>query len=444
MSATAASKAVVGIATGGGRTYGVWATATGTGGAAVLGMSRTTTGWAVGVKGSSISPSGTGVRGIAVATSGNTRGVSGYVNSAAGTAGVFNNAAGGKIIRGQNNGVTKFTVDGSGNVTSAGRFTGNGSGLTGILFSQIGGLLGNSQFSGSYSNPVTLSNTSNVFYGDGSHLTGTGGGGGNYIWNGTSQQPNANFNISGTGTANAFNSATNYQIRSDIVVNICCGPNSSNLSLGQQAGGNEFGEWRPGNDNTFSGYSAGIFSGSGSDTDGYNTFSGSGAGAGLLYTGIGSANTISGYHAGFNNYGNNNTFIGTEAGKSNMMGSNNVFVGRFAGLNNMAGSNDVYIVNVGPDSGRESNTIRIGTQGTGDSQQNVAYFAGIYGSTSSSGVPVYINSDGLLGTQTSSLRFKEQVRDMGDSTSPLMKLRPVTFLYKPEYDKGDRAHCNTD
>jgi hypothetical protein len=52
---------------------------------------------------------------------------------------------------------------------------------------------------------------------------------------------------------------------------------------------------------------------------------------------------------------------------------------------------------------------------------------------------VYIDIDGQLGTQTSSLRFKEQVRDMGDSTNALMRLRPVTFLYRPEYDKGKRT-----
>src|SRR5271157_6035322 len=28
---------------------------------------------------------------------------------------------------------------------------------------------------------------------------------------------------------------------------------------------------------------------------------------------------------------------------------------------------------------------------------------------------------------------------MGDSSNALMKLRPVTFLYKPEYDKGERT-----
>ena len=73
------------------------------------------------------------------------------------------------------------------------------------------------------------------------------------------------------------------------------------------------------------------------------------------------------------------------------------------------------------------------------SQQSAAYIAGIYASTSAGGIPVQINSTGQLGTQTSSLRFKEQVQDMGDSTSALMKLRPVTFVYKPEYAKGDRT-----
>ena len=115
-------------------------------------------------------------------------------------------------------------------------------------------------------------------------------------------------------------------------------------------------------------------------------------------------------------------------------------MGVLAGQNNTGGSSNVYIANYGcPYPCSESNTIRIGTQGTSDFQQNVTYIAGIYGATAASGVPVYINSDGQLGTLTSSLRFKEQVRDMGGSSSALMKLRPVTFLYKPEYDKGPRT-----
>jgi hypothetical protein len=49
------------------------------------------------------------------------------------------------------------------------------------------------------------------------------------------------------------------------------------------------------------------------------------------------------------------------------------------------------------------------------------------------------NSNGQLGALTSSLRFKEQVQDMGDSTDRLFQLRPVTFLYKAEYDSGPRT-----
>ena len=72
--------------------------------------------------------------------------------------------------------------------------------------------------------------------------------------------------------------------------------------------------------------------------------------------------------------------------------------------------------------------------------QTTAYIAGIYGSTTdNNGIPVYVDDNGQLGTVVSSRRFKEQIRNMGDSTTALMKLRPVTFLYKPEYDKGPRT-----
>jgi hypothetical protein len=208
-------------------------------------------------------------------------------------------------------------------------------------------------------------------------------------------------------------------------------------------------------ENAFFGFQVGYH-----NTSGYaNAFFGSQAGYDNT---IGYANAFFGYWAGhFNTTGSGNAYYGSNAGSSygNTSGSNNtmigagagndgsangsynVFVGYRAGSNNDTAGSDVYIANAGCISGRctESHTIRIGTQGTGSGQQNVTYIAGIYGSTSAGGVPVYINSDGQLGTLTSSLRFKEQVRDMGDSTSALMKLRPVTFLYKPEYDQGERT-----
>ena len=81
----------------------------------------------------------------------------------------------------------------------------------------------------------------------------------------------------------------------------------------------------------------------------------------------------------------------------------------------------------------ESNVIKIG------SSQTSAYIAGISGQTSSGGVAVYINSSGKLGTLTSSARFKEDINDMGDASSVLMKLRPVTFKYKDEFADGDKS-----
>jgi len=52
---------------------------------------------------------------------------------------------------------------------------------------------------------------------------------------------------------------------------------------------------------------------------------------------------------------------------------------------------------------------------------------------------VYINPSGQLGTTTSSLRYKEEIQDMGDASSRLMELRPVTFYYKPQYSDGART-----
>jgi trimeric autotransporter adhesin len=136
-----------------------------------------------------------------------------------------------------------------------------------------------------------------------------------------------------------------------------------------------------------------------------------------------------------NTTGSSNTFIGAFTGTQNTTASYNTFVGYLAGNYNTTGSNDIYIGAAGPSSGTESNTIRLGGGVEGGSQTS-AYIVGIYG-VNAGGIPVTINANGQLGAPTSSLRFKEQVHDMGDSTSGLMKLRPVTFVYKPEYADGE-------
>jgi hypothetical protein len=53
-------------------------------------------------------------------------------------------------------------------------------------------------------------------------------------------------------------------------------------------------------------------------------------------------------------------------------------------------------------------------------------------------VPVLIDSNGQLGTISSSRRFKEDIHDMGGASEGLMRLRPVTFRYKKPFDDGSK------
>jgi hypothetical protein len=249
------------------------------------------------------------------------------------------------------------------------------------------------------------------------------------------QASGGNIGIGTTTPVNALdvnggiNAARTYGIAGATVVNIGS-PADGNLFLGVGAGqSNVAGE---GVNNTFSGIEAGYSNTAGT----FNTFSG--AFTGYRNT-TGNLNTFSGLEAGgFNTAGSYNTFSGVQAGVFNTTGDDNTFVGYQAGYYNQTGNNNIYIASIGPSSGTESNTIRIGGNPL-YGPQTAAYILGIYGSTSSGGIPVYVNSFGQLGTSPSSLRFKEQVRDMGDSSNALMKLRPVTFLYKPEYANGERT-----
>jgi trimeric autotransporter adhesin len=85
--------------------------------------------------------------------------------------------------------------------------------------------------------------------------------------------------------------------------------------------------------------------------------------------------------------------------------------------------------------------IWIGTEGT----QTITKIAGIYGEAiNTPNLLVCIDGTGRRGTGNcrstpSSRRFKEQIADMGDASSKLLQLRPVTFFYKPQYDEGSHT-----
>ena len=60
--------------------------------------------------------------------------------------------------------------------------------------------------------------------------------------------------------------------------------------------------------------------------------------------------------------------------------------------------------------------------------------SGIFGQSSPGGVAVFVNSDGKLGTNVSSQRFKDEIKPMDKASEAILALKPVTFRYKQELD----------
>jgi len=124
-----------------------------------------------------------------------------------------------------------------------------------------------------------------------------------------------------------------------------------------------------------------------------NTFVGKSAGGGAT---SGFSNSFFGANAGSGTTGTGNTFLGYAAGGGVTSGSSNTIIGSFAGgiSGPLTGSQNVYLgASINPPL-NESNTIRIGLNGS----QSAAYMAGVYGGNTSSGVPVYVDTNGRLGT----------------------------------------------
>src|SRR6266542_3359060 len=190
-----------------------------------------------------------------------------------------------------------------------------------------------------------------------------------------------------------------------------------------------------GANNTFLGRNAGNFTMTGDNNTGFgrDALSSNTTGFGNTATGTqtlfsnttGGANTATGVTAlEFNTIGGSNTAIGIEALQSTT-GSGNIGVGITAGVNLTTGSNNICIGNSGV--AGESGTIRIGTA------QTATFVAGVNGvTTGGTGTPVLIDASGQLGTISSSARFKDEIRDMGEATEALLKLRPVRFRYKAQ------------
>jgi len=174
-----------------------------------------------------------------------------------------------------------------------------------------------------------------------------------------------------------------------------------------------------GTDNTALGYQA-LYGNTGNGNTAVGSWTG---GYSVGFTG--SYNTFVGHQAGNNAIsGSSNVGIGYEAGWNLTSGYSNTLVGTFAGTGLLSNEHDNIMIGNSGTSG-DIGTIRIGS-GT----QGATFIAGIYSSSTSGGVPVYVTSSGRLGYNSSSRNVKRDIRDMGDTTDTIMGLHPVRFHYK--------------
>ncbi len=132
----------------------------------------------------------------------------------------------------------------------------------------------------------------------------------------------------------------------------------------------------------------------------------------------GSDNTAMGNGAlGANTIGGLNTALGSGA-LSNSTGLGNIGLGALAG-GNVMGASSVTCIGAGMLGANVSNTTWI---------SNVYAISTISGST----LPVIVSDGGQLGTNSSSRRFKKDIKPMEKTSESILALKPVTFHYKTD------------
>jgi len=175
----------------------------------------------------------------------------------------------------------------------------------------------------------------------------------------------------------------------------------------------------------------------------YNTALGYGAGGNMA---AGIVNFFGGYNAGLN-VGSGSPASGATANVaigSDPTGPNGALQNLLTGSYNTAiGVGSAGAAGISYTGAETLNILIANTGVTGESQvtrigsdQTTCYIAGIAGVTVASSAAVLINtSTGQLGTVVSSLRYKENVQDMADSSNAVMNLRPVNFNFKADKTK---------
>ena len=147
-----------------------------------------------------------------------------------------------------------------------------------------------------------------------------------------------------------------------------------------------------------------------------------------LYSNLhGQKNTAVGFNALANSTGAFNTAIGWNALVDNT-GDGNTAIGVVAGSDLTTGHDNLDIDN--PGVAGESSTVRIGNSFV----HTRTFIGAVRGVTTgnNNAVPVMIDTDGQLGTISSSARFKKDIKSMDKTSETILALKPVTFHYKTD------------
>lgn len=133
--------------------------------------------------------------------------------------------------------------------------------------------------------------------------------------------------------------------------------------------------------------------------------------------------------------GSYNTALGNSALRQITTGSRNISIQRNNDAITLADSDNIMIGTSGY--AGSNHILAIGSHGAGDYQVNRAFIAGIRGITTgvADAIPVLIDSNHQLGTVSSSIRYKENVKDLGEESREIYNLNPVTFNYKTDETK---------
>lgn len=203
-----------------------------------------------------------------------------------------------------------------------------------------------------------------------------------------------NWNIVTSNSTVTFAGSVSTLTQNFQLTNLLLGSSGSSISSGTQSvglGHSALNALTSGIGNTCIGYVSGLLLSTGDS----NTI----LGANAFVTSVGASNNTGLGKSSLNKVstGLNNTAVGISSLSALDTGSYNTVIGSTAGVN-YTGSESSNLLLRNNGTAAESNTIRIGTAGSGSGQQNRAFIAGVTGVTVSASAPVAVDTNGQLSS----------------------------------------------